>query len=68
MTPEQRAELDALRGDWGGSYYITFTGGTWRAKPFHARHIMLVSDTADGLRGEIRRDYAARRPQSSSGP
>jgi hypothetical protein len=68
VTPEQRAELAALRSDWQGCYYIACTGVIWTAKPFAARDTVLISDTAAGLRGEIHRDYARRRPMSSSGP
>jgi len=68
VTPEERAELDELRRQWGGSYYITCTGGMWTAKPFRDRYAVLAADSADGLRAAIRRDYAAWRPESSSGP
>ncbi len=64
----QRAALAELRGLWQGEYWITCDGGAWRASPHRARHVVLSAGSAAELRGMIQKDYARRRPESSSGP
>jgi hypothetical protein len=57
VTGDEATDLLHLRCLWQEAYAITLTGGVWTARRHDSPDRALTSDTAPGLRWQIRTDY-----------